>query len=188
MQGCGYTHLQENQALTSEVPIGGAHHTAQSILLEELTQGRPICLRCGSSSMRPQIVSGDMLTIAPVSLDQIQRGDIVLMGAGEEWIVHRLLAIREKDGRKYAVTRGDNVNRLDTPVLLECILGKVAGIHRNGRERILKNNRARRLKAWLALVTIQVLDHARRVVNLLRRITQQLKKETLPRMNTDRHG
>lgn len=161
----------------SEVPIGGAHHTAQSILLEELTQGRPICVRCGSSSMRPQIVPGDMLTIAPVSLDQIQRGDIVLMAAGEEWIVHRLLAIRKKNGRKYAVTRGDDINRLDTPVILECILGKVTGIHRNGREKILKSTCLQRLKARCALATIQARDHARpcaalgkRVVNLLRRI------------------
>lgn len=167
--------------MTSEVRIGDARHTAQTILLEELIRGRPICVRCASSSMMPQIIPGDMLTITPVSRDQLQRGDIVLMRAGEEMIAHRLLAIRETAGRKYAVTRGDGVNRLDAPVLLECIVGKVSGIRRDGRERILKNNHAGRLKAWLSLVALQLLDVLRWIKNGRRPVIPPDPLRRLPR-------
>ncbi len=101
-------------------------------LLKELRQGNPIRATARTDSMLPAIRPGDMLTVNPSSPAELRRGDILLIQADNDWIVHRLLALRTIDNDTHAVTQGDNADRPDAAIPLDQVLGKVTEISRSG--------------------------------------------------------
>ncbi len=71
-----------------------------------------------SDSMEPVIYKGDIVPWMPCSIESIQKGDIVVyrskaMWNGENYIVHRVVDIIEKNGKKMLITKGDANNYTD---------------------------------------------------------------------------
>jgi len=88
-----------------------------------------------SGSMEPNINKGDLLFIQGVDPEDIEVGDVIVydahglwVGAPEDPIVHRVIDIKEDDGKLYFVTKGDaNELKDKEPVPENRVLGKVVG-------------------------------------------------------------
>jgi len=81
-------------------------------------------------SMKPNVLNGDTVEVAPISVGQPQRGDIVLARGRAGFRLHRIVGWEEVTGR--IVTRGDAGQQNDEPT--EIVLGKVIAIERNGKK------------------------------------------------------
>lgn len=79
-----------------------------------------------SGSMRPALDVGDVVIIAKVSADTIKPGDIIqFREVGGVTTVHRVVEIREIEGKKVFITQGDaNSEPDDNPVIPENVVGK----------------------------------------------------------------
>jgi len=79
------------------------------------------------SSMEPTIKVGSLILTEPVDVADLQVRDIIAFRSpgNEVTVTHRIVGIREEDGRRYFKTRGDATNGADpTEVRLE------SGVHR----------------------------------------------------------
>ncbi len=63
-----------------------------------------------SSSMEPTYYEGDVVIIHKVPPSEIRIGDVIVFRepGGSELILHRVVAIEERDGKRYFLTKGDN--------------------------------------------------------------------------------
>ena len=66
-----------------------------------------------SGSMEPTIMTGDIAIIKSCEIDELKVGDIVAFKSGTSVITHRIVEIKEKDGQKEFITKGDNNNTED---------------------------------------------------------------------------
>lgn len=98
-------------------------------LAESLKRLGSVRVTVSTSSMSPAIQPGDLITVSRP--EKLLRGDIVVITTDSEWIIHRLLSIRNVNGTIYAITRGDNTSRPDQPCQIEHIIGKVEGSRLN---------------------------------------------------------
>ncbi len=106
-----------------------------SDLLERETSIR---FRAKGFSMRPFIQDEDMITVSPLRNSPVRIGDVVLYKtADDQAIVHRAIQKTRIDGRTVFFIKGDAA--FDKPEEMDArrILGRVAAIERNGRERKL---------------------------------------------------
>ncbi len=66
------------------------------------------------SSMEPAIMLGSLIVTKPAKVDDLQVGDIIAFRSGNETIVtHRITGIREEDGHRLVLTKGDASNGSD---------------------------------------------------------------------------
>ena len=79
-----------------------------------------------SGSMRPTLEVGDVVIIAKVSADTIKPGDIIQFREAEGvTTVHRVVEIREIEGKRVFITQGDANSEPDAnPVIPENVAGK----------------------------------------------------------------
>ncbi len=99
-----------------------------------------VCFRVLGASMFPWIRSGDLVFVRKFGFEQVSRGDVILFERGERLFVHRVLRdargaagwARESDGKlnNALVTKGDALDREDTPVSRDEFLGRVIRVHR----------------------------------------------------------
>jgi signal peptidase len=80
-----------------------------------------------SGSMRPNLDVGDVVIIAKVSADIIKPGDIIQFREAEGvTTVHRVVEVREIEGKRVFITQGDGNRAPDPdPVLTDNVVGKV---------------------------------------------------------------
>ena len=101
---------------------------------EILKGGNSIRFKARGSSMLPWIKDGDMLTIQPLTMDQIRPGHVVLYpSVRERLIVHRVLRVQSSGSQKILVTRGDASPKSEERIESEKILGRVTRIHRGSK-------------------------------------------------------
>ncbi len=111
--------------------------------------------------MYPTIREGDVITVAPIAPDSVQRGDIILYRFKCGVVAHRVVKIvRTREGGFRYVFAGDTWGARDEPVLGEQILGKVISATRSGRRirvsgrktriRLLAHSVRSRLRRWIA--------------------------------------
>ncbi|NLB88407.1 MAG: signal peptidase I [Syntrophomonadaceae bacterium] len=83
-----------------------------------------------SGSMYPSIKIGDMIIVKKCKADQINKGDIIQFEIENKIrIVHRVIDIKEENGQRYFITKGDNNISPDSdPVLAHQIKGNVVAI------------------------------------------------------------
>jgi signal peptidase I len=81
--------------------------------------------------MFPFLRKGDLLTVDPVPMEKIQRGDVLVFEMGEKWIAHRVIRVYYNDGRLKIITRGDARIRVDKLVIKENYIGLVSILERN---------------------------------------------------------
>ena len=79
-----------------------------------------------SESMRPNINVGDIIVIKKITDDNIKEEDIITFEKNGEYVTHRVKEIKEQDGDKKYITKGDNNNIEDIEeVKVSEIKGKV---------------------------------------------------------------
>lgn len=100
-----------------------------------LASGCRLRFRATGRSMQPAISDGEMITVEPVSVADVRRGDIVLYRTQKCVIAHRVQKI-ERDSERVAVLllRGDTCEHFDGPVLPSQVLGRVVTVDRGGRQ------------------------------------------------------
>ena len=66
------------------------------------------------SSMEPTRKLGSLILAKPVEEDDLQVGDIIVFrGGNETTVTHRITGIREEDGQRFFLTKGDASNGSD---------------------------------------------------------------------------
>jgi signal peptidase I len=84
-------------------------------------------------SMLPAVRSGDTLVIDRVTPNQIQVGDIALVGRDGRWCAHRIVRLPRGPGNPVWITQGDAMPTPDQPVVENELLGRVTKIIRAGK-------------------------------------------------------
>ncbi len=128
------------------------------LISQILQEGRNVRFRAPGKSMRPAILDGDVLIVAPIKPHAIKRGDIILYQADNHIIVHRVIDIESarsyisqprcssdhgsdnREGRKRSththysyILRGDASYSYDEPVHADQVLGKIIIVERNSQ-------------------------------------------------------
>ena len=93
-----------------------------------LGHGLPVRFPASGQSMQPNILDGDLVEIAPLLAEKLQRGDIALTRTEDGFVLHRVVEI-DSDGETI-VTRGDAGQQNDAPT--SAALGRVVAIERDG--------------------------------------------------------
>ena len=78
-----------------------------SLRKEAIKNGHSVQTLAIGTSMFPFLRKGDLLTVDPLPIETIKRGDIVVFELEEKWIAHRVIHIRFVDGAIQLTTRGD---------------------------------------------------------------------------------
>ena len=101
---------------------------------EAIKNGHAVQTLASGYSMFPFLRKGDLLTVEPVSMDKIKRGDVVVFESEEKWIAHRVISISNFLNTIELTLRGDTRLHKDPIVHLENYVGKVVGFKRNGKD------------------------------------------------------
>ena len=117
------------------------------LISQLLKEGRNVRFRAPGKSMRPTIIDGDVLIVAPIKHAEVKKGDIILYQANEHIIAHRVIDIEnighdydDKGGWKQSthmhysyIFRGDASYFFDEPVHADQVLGKIISVERDNR-------------------------------------------------------
>ena len=88
--------------------------------IEELRAGRNATIRPRGNSMRPKVMSGDVVELTPIDEDTaLKKGDIVLVKVGTRVYLHLIKAI---DGNRFLI--GNNRGGTNGWVGRQCLYGK----------------------------------------------------------------
>jgi len=80
---------------------------------EIISQGRSVKILASGYSMFPFLRKGDLLTVEPVPMKTIKRGDVVVFESEEKWIAHRVIKIRSNPESLEFLLRGDTCIAFD---------------------------------------------------------------------------
>jgi signal peptidase I len=83
-------------------------------------------------SMLPSVWPGQTLVVERVSPDQVQIGDVVLVGRDGRLCAHRVVSVTEDAGSPQWITRGDANSTPDRPVSEGELLGRIDYLLRAG--------------------------------------------------------
>ena len=103
--------------------------TAMELVREDLAQGDLTRLRVAGHSMAPLVERGDLVLVQRANLEDLHRGDLLLVEQGGDFLVHRLVAANAH--RLY--TKGDNASCADLPLPPQDVLGRVVAVEQGGR-------------------------------------------------------
>jgi signal peptidase I len=105
-------------------------HSKLDLTAEVLYSFGKVRLRLAGISMLPTLWPGDLLTIEPVDIEQVTRGDLVLYTRENRLVVHRAVECVRGKGQCLWTTRGDALFRTDQPLSAEELLGRVVKVSR----------------------------------------------------------
>jgi hypothetical protein len=108
---------------------------APALLADVLRRFGEARIRATGGSMFPVIRSGETLTVRHCTVDQVRRGDVVLVLDGERMYAHRLVDVALVAGARWLVARGDSHWRRDPARPASSLLGRVVAVTRNGWQR-----------------------------------------------------
>lgn len=94
-------------------------------------KSQPIKIPAFGHSMYPFFISGDILSIQPISLANIKVNDFITFVQKNVFITHRVIYIPLH--KKYILLKGDANQKADKKILPKNIIGKVIKIERNGK-------------------------------------------------------
>jgi signal peptidase I len=101
---------------------------------EVLKRGDAIRFKAHGPSMLPLIRDGDLLTIKPLEMKDINLGDVVFyQTAGEKCVVHRVVKMNIRDDQCILIMKGDASPGSMEEIGEDRLLGKVVQLHRNER-------------------------------------------------------
>jgi hypothetical protein len=135
-----------------------------------LHQGQSVRFCASGQSMHPTIKEGEIITVVPVAVCDIRRGDILFYKLGKKVVAHRLISIKEEksnstshssanslnhsptqsmthastlNSMRLFILRGDASLTCDEPVGTHQILGKVVSVEKRSRSLNLYSRKAR---------------------------------------------
>lgn len=129
---------------------------AAKLLLEALNTDELAFVDLGSDSMAPLLRRGDQVQLGPIALEELEIGDIVVVGTADDLLAHRYWGTQLVDGNTYLLVRGDRLPYYDAPIPETMLRAIVLGRRRSGHLLALRNGRG----AWLnrKLTSIAQLD------------------------------
>ena len=104
---------------------------------EAIKNGHAVQTLASGYSMFPFLRKGDILTVEPVSMNKIKRGDVVVFEMEEKWIAHRVIEIRNSEKGLEFLLRGDTCIAFDPVVDKENFIGSVSVFTRFNSKRDL---------------------------------------------------
>ena len=116
---------------------------------EIIRQGRSVQIQASGYSMFPFLRKGDLLTVDPVLMEKIRRGDIVVFEMGEKWIAHRVIKLRTSAENLEFLLRGDTCIAFDPVVYNGNYIGVITVFSRKQSE---KNIKAGFLNFWKKII------------------------------------
>jgi hypothetical protein len=81
-------------------------------------------------SMLPFIRNGDLVEVAPVSINEVQIGDVVFYRSGSRLVAHRVVGFLSDGEENYFVTRGDGLIHEDRLANEKDLIGRVETVQR----------------------------------------------------------
>ena len=93
----------------------------------DLENGETVQFRPRGNSMSPKIESGDLVTVEPVEIEPLEKGDIVFCRVSGHYYVHLIQAVQQKMGG-YRYQIGNNRNRTNGTIGIENIFGIVTQV------------------------------------------------------------
>ena len=127
---------------------------------------------CSGTSMMPLLRPGrDVMIISKKGSGRCRKYDAVLYKAGEKYILHRIIKVRE-DG--YVIV-GDNTFRKEYGVSDDRILGVLTGVVRNGK-RISDTDMSYRCYVRVWYVVYPLRAGIRRCVSIIKSVGSKIKK------------
>ena len=108
-------------------------------------------LAVSGGSMLPSLWPGDILEIHRVAVTDISKGDIVVFARENRLIVHRVLRMNGEsdDVACTLTTRGDRSARVDAPVSVNELLGRVRTIQRSNRNILPRMTLSTQIASWI---------------------------------------
>jgi hypothetical protein len=111
-----------------------------------LREGQAVRFRAAGLSMEPSIHDGDAITVVPVPLEKVRRGDVLLYRRDERLLAHRVLG-RVRGVDALLRVRGDAPGWEEERVPESDVLGRVEAVEREGRPVAWRGPFARRVAA-----------------------------------------
>jgi signal peptidase I len=102
-------------------------------LQDVLASGRDARFCAAGHSMAPTIRNGEYVRVTRCEEDSLCVGDVVLTAAPRGLTAHRIIELDPTRGELRIRTRGDNSLTADAIVPGSAVLGRIAGVERNGR-------------------------------------------------------
>lgn len=115
-----------------------------ALIVSLLQGGHSAQLTAFGTSMRPAILPGDKITVAPTTREELRNGDVVLFIRSQQLVVHRVIALAP------LTTRGDAFASPDASVAAGALLGRVVKIESRSASPLLRRYCPPGL-AWLGL-------------------------------------
>ena len=103
------------------------------LLQESMQQGKQPFVNVISDSMAPLIRQGDQVRIAPVKIEELEPGDIVVVSSESYLITHRYWGLFNQLGEAKLITKGDRPGNFDRPAPASQLVGRVVARRRNDR-------------------------------------------------------
>lgn len=116
---------------------------------EAILQGYAVQTIARGYSMFPYLRKGDILTVEPVPMETIKRGDIVVFELEEKWIAHRVIKIRNNTEGIEFLLRGDTCIDFDPLVNSENYVGVVQVFH---RRKLIQRTTRGNLHTWKRMI------------------------------------
>jgi signal peptidase len=116
---------------------------------EAIKNGHAVQTLASGYSMFPFLRKGDLLTVKPVPMDKIKRGDVVVFESEDRWIAHRVIKIRSNTEGLEFLLRGDTCIAFDPLVDKENFIGSVQIFTRENSKKVLSKGA---LNAWRKII------------------------------------
>lgn len=121
-----------------------------SLRKQAIQKGHSVQTLASGYSMFPFLKKGDILTVEPVPMEMIKRGDVVVFERGEKWIAHRVIKIRVcAEGLEFLL-RGDTCIAFDPVVKKNNYVGTVKVFNRKKVEKQVNKGRQRVLNLMIS--------------------------------------
>lgn len=98
-----------------------------------LKHEKTLWLKVKGKSMMPFLYPGDKILIQPRPINFLKTGNLITFLDGTALCTHRLIGKVKRAGQVYLITKGDLCARLDPPIPLGVIIGKVIAIQKGKR-------------------------------------------------------
>jgi hypothetical protein len=112
--------------------------------------------------MYPTIRDGEAITVAPVAVDDVVEGDLLLCRQDQRVIAHRVVGITTHNAIRIFELRGDAKAACDAPIRGDAVVGRVIAVHRDGRV-VRLYGRAARLRHEARAVASAFWQSCRRI-------------------------
>lgn len=122
------------------------------LLRDSMAQGQKPYLTITSGSMRPLLHVGDEVQLEPVTLADLNEGDIITIAAPAALLTHRFWGWVDKEGQRFMVTRGDRFLLPDSPWAPTHLVGRVLARRRQRQVLHLRQGK----EAWVGRYVARV--------------------------------